>query len=113
MDVRVEDSYMPLYSAALRTQNFDLVEALGAAMFNEIEDSSVGEGWTSLHAAVGIARSPALVEALITAGADPSALTEDGHTAWELIEDDSPVQGTDVYWKLKQMHEGIDGDPES
>ena len=42
------------------------------------------------------------MKALLDAGADASAKTEDGKTPVELVPDDSPLRGTDVYWRLNE-----------
>ena len=60
-------------------------------------------GATPLHGAAALSDTPAVVKALLDAGADPSARTENGATALDLIPDDSPLRGTDVYWQLNDV----------
>ena len=60
-------------------------------------------GLTPLHLAAARSKNPAVVKVLLDAGADPSAKTTDGTTPVELIPNDSPLRGTDVYWRL---HDG-------
>ncbi len=43
----------------------------------------------------------AVVTALLAAGANPAARDADGCIPWDLIEDDSPLKGSDVYRQLK------------
>ena len=46
--------------------------------------------------------TPEVVTALVNAGADPNARDGDGRTPFELIPEDSPLKGTDVYWRLNE-----------
>ncbi len=57
-------------------------------------------GWTPLHKAAGDSTTPAIVTALLKAGADPAARDKRGKTPWDYIKADSPLKGTDVYWRL-------------
>ena len=59
-------------------------------------------GATPLHEAARFSETPAVVAALLDAGADPAARDAEGRTPWDLIEDDSPLKGTDVYWRLNE-----------
>ena len=54
-----------------------------------------GDGFTPLHAAAA-ARAP------VNAGADPNVRDGGGRTPFELIPEDSPLKGTDVYWRLNE-----------
>jgi len=56
-------------------------------------------GWTPLHDAAS-ADVPDAIAALPDAGADAGLLTADFEFPFDLIEDDSPLKGTDVYWRL-------------
>ncbi|MCY4332736.1 MAG: hypothetical protein OXC96_09635 [Cyanobacteria bacterium MAG CAR1_bin_15] len=60
------------------------------------------DGTTPLHWAAADSQTPAVVKALLDAGADPSARAEGGVTPVELVLDDSPLRGTDVYWRLNE-----------
>ena len=52
---------------------------------------------TPLHGAARRSKTPAVVKALLDGGADPNVRTEGGKTALDLIPDDSPLRGTNVY----------------
>ena len=52
-----------------------------------------------LHYAV-FSGYPTAITALLDGGADPNARDENGKTALELIKEDSPIYGTDAYWRL-------------
>ena len=41
-----------------------------------------------------------IVAALLDAGAGAVARTRDGQTPWNVIPEDSPLRGTDAYWRL-------------
>ncbi|MXX09384.1 MAG: ankryin, partial [Synechococcus sp. SB0667_bin_8] len=59
-------------------------------------------GVTPLHMAARLSETPAVVKVLLDAGADASAKTNKGKLPVELIPDDSPLRGTDVYWRLNE-----------
>ena len=59
-------------------------------------------GLTPLHWAAEISQTPETVTALVNAGADPNARDGDRRTPFELIPEDSPLKGTDVYWRLNE-----------
>ncbi|MYF35718.1 MAG: hypothetical protein F4226_02670 [Synechococcus sp. SB0678_bin_12] len=59
-------------------------------------------GWTLLHWAAAFSETPAVVKVLLDAGANPSAKTKEGKLPVELVPDDSPLRGTDVYWRLNE-----------
>ena len=42
----------------------------------------------------------AAIGALLDAGADPGARDKNGKTAFDRIQNDSPLVGTEVYWRL-------------
>ena len=60
------------------------------------------DGWTPLHVAAGLSGTPAVVTALLAAGADPAARDAGGRIPWDHIGDDSPLKGTYVYRRLNE-----------
>jgi len=68
----------------------------------DLEARSAKFGYAPLHVAAAFSKTPEVVKALLAAGADPSAKTEDGKTPVELVPYDSPLRGTDVYWRLNE-----------
>ena len=100
LNARDEDGRTPLHWAAGFSQTPEIVTALinaGADLNARDED-----GRTPLHWAAAHSLTPETVTALINAGADPNARDEDGDTPFELIPEDSPLKGTDVYWRLNE-----------
>ena len=59
-------------------------------------------GGTPLHMAAAFSKTPEVVKVLLAAGADPSARGDVGVIPVELVPDDSPLRGTDVYWRLNE-----------
>ena len=59
-------------------------------------------GWTPLHYATFGRGDPELVEALLDAGADPTAKNERGQLPWQLVRRKSDLIGTDLYRRLRQ-----------
>ena len=60
------------------------------------------DGATPLHRAARLSETPAVVTVLLDAGADPAARDKAGKTPWDWIKADSPLKGTDVYWRLNE-----------
>ena len=61
------------------------------------------DGWTPLHKAVRYSKAPKVVMTLLDAGADPKAKTNDGKTAFDLMQENKKLKGTDAYWRLNDM----------
>ena len=99
-NARAALGFTPLHWAAAESQTPEVVTALvnaGADPNARDED-----GFTPLHRAALFSKTPEVVTALVNAGADPNARTGDGRTPFELIPEDSPLKGTDVYWRLNE-----------
>jgi len=97
-NARSGGGWTPLHRAAVGSETPAVVQALldaGADL-----NMRAGLGSTPLHLAAERSQTPAVVQALLDAGADPNAQDDVGRIAWDLIPDDSPLNGTDVYWQL-------------
>ena len=57
-------------------------------------------GWTPLHFAAAESETPAVVKALLAAGADPAAKDNEGKTPWRYAKENAALKGTEVYWRL-------------
>ena len=91
----------PLHEAAESNENPSVVKALVEAGANiEAQDE---DGKTPLHAAAILNKTPTAVTALLDAGADPKAETKDGKTAFDLIQENEKLKGTDAYWRLNDL----------
>ena len=56
--------------------------------------------WTSLHLAAWANGNPAIVEALLDAGADATVRGHEGNTPWDLAQENEALSGTDAYRRL-------------
>ena len=98
LNARDENRRTPLHLAAGFNKTPEVVKVLLDADANpKARDKN---RWTPLHSAVWYSKTPAVVQLLLDAGADPKARTNNGKTALDLISDDSPLKGTNVYWQL-------------
>ena len=100
LNARAEFGLTPLHRAAAHSQTPETVTALINAGADP--NARAEFGLTPLHRAAAHSQTPEIVTALINAGADPNARDGDGRTPFELIPEDSPLKGTDVYWRLNE-----------
>ena len=56
--------------------------------------------YTPLHLVAMNNDNPAIIEVLLEVGADPAGRSGDGETPWDVVPADSPLRGTDAYWRL-------------
>ena len=59
-------------------------------------------GQTPLHVAAALGGTSAVMEMLLDEGADASARDENGKTAFDLIQENPYLQGSEVYWRLNE-----------
>lgn len=98
LEARAEGGLTPLHSATGSGDSAPVVAVLLEAGA-DLEARTEG-GWTPLHMATSVGVSPSVVTMLLDAGADKTAENNGGATPWDLIEGDSALHGTDVYWRL-------------
>jgi len=98
LKARTKSGLTPLHWAAESSKSPEVVKALlDAGADLEAENRN---GGTPLHLAAQFSKSPEVVKALLDAGADPKAQSAGGLIPVNLIKDDSPLKGTDIYWQL-------------
>ena len=98
---REENGMTPLHAAAKSQNDPDALKMLidhGAKLGTRDK-----KGNTALHWAASN-RNPAVLEFLLDAGADPDIKNLEGRTAYQLIGKRSPLQGSDVFWRLHDLH---------
>ena len=61
-----------------------------------------GDTDTPLHWAARSSENPAVIEALLNAGADPNARDRNGKTPWDLVQVNDALKGSDAYWRFKR-----------
>ena len=99
---QAEGNLTPLHVAAGFSHHPDV--ATVTALLNagaDIEARTAVNGDTPLHLAALNSGFPAVVKALLKAGANPRARSSDGHTAWDYAQWNGALKGTDAYWLLR------------
>ena len=97
-NARDEKGRTPLHYAVLKSTTPAVVTALVKAGADLNARSKSGA--TPLHLAALENKTSVIVAALLDAGANPAARDKEGKTPWDHIKADSPLKGTDVYWRL-------------
>lgn len=105
-DVHTQDSTgkTPLHIAAAGNPNRQVIEVLLAAGA-DIQTRERLSGWTPLHTAArhnNAAVVEILLDAWITAEGDPNVKATDGHTPFDLVQLNSALKDTPVYWRLNE-----------
>ena len=98
LKARDENGWTPLHVAAASSENPGIVTALLEAGADLKARDQFGQ--TPLHMAAASSENPSIVAALLEAGSDPKARDQGGKTPGDMIPEDSPLRGTDVYWRL-------------
>ena len=100
-NARMEDGWTPLHVAAAFRAPPTIADTPPDVGVDRVEDfAAVLEWGHAMHLARVAEKIPAVVDALLDAGADPNAKAQNGRTPWDVIPDDSPLRGTDAYWRL-------------
>ena len=89
----------PLHLAARYNKN-PLIAATLVKAGAEV-DSRNRRNSTPLHLAVRF-NEPAVIEALLDAGADATARDAEGKTPWDYAQENEALRGTDAWWRLRE-----------
>ncbi len=96
-----DETGTPLHRAAAFSTTPEVVRALVAA--GAAVNARTENGWTPLHGAAAGSTTPGVLAIVLDAGADPTAKTSDGRTAFDLLQSNSTLKGTQVYWRLNDL----------
>ncbi len=101
INARDENGSTPLMFAARNNQNPNVITALinaGADI-----NAQNKRRWTALMEAAGYNENPEIITTLLNAGANVTMGTlYPRKTAWDLIQENDALQGTDAYWELNR-----------
>ena len=98
LDTRDERGKTPLHLAAWLNKNPDTIDTLirhGSKVNARNENGKPPLHWAAEHN-----ENLDIIDALLDGGADATLKDGDGKTAFDLIDEDSPLHGTDAYWRL-------------
>ncbi len=79
-------------------ENLDIVSTLLKSQADP--NARDHKGTTSLHRAAQFNKFPAVVTALLNAGADAGAKNVEGKIPWDYAKKNETLKETDVYWRL-------------
>ncbi len=90
--------WTPLYSAVSFGHNRLVVVEILLASGARVDIP----GYSPLHHAAQRADDPAIIEALLNAGADATARDPDGKTPWDYAQDNEALRDTNAWWRLRE-----------
>ena len=100
VNARDEFGFTALILAAESNENPEVIRVLlEADAYVNARDKN---GWTALMSAAWANLNPKVIGLLLNAGADAKAKTNNGKTAWDEVQRNEKLIGTDAYRKLKK-----------
>ena len=98
LNAREENGWTPLHLAAGSSETPGIIAALLEAGADLNARDRFGQ--PPLHTAARSSKIPGIVTALLEAGADLNVRDQSDKTPGDMIPEDSPLRGSDVYWRL-------------